>query len=701
MNICQAFLRSRTASVATVFALVLPILLGFAALVAEFGSVLVTEARNQRVADLASYAGALAYNSVSTGKDAAALAAAQRIATLNGLSSSAISVGTALSIKTAGATSVRATVQTPYTLLIARVLRSNTSVPVSTEAYTEVSGGASSCILALSGGGSGVTLSGGTSITAPTCAVNSNNKVYVPNGPTITASAVSYGTTLFDPGNGITADTKVQATTTDPLAGNAGVSTLASRVTGTVAAITRPTIPTLGSVSNAGAVILKRTDNGGVLNPAIASGTSMNLANGCTATLRAQYGNDWTINCPAGGTYNFGEINNSNYGTWTLFPNSTAGTTYNISGAVNVGSTVSWGPGTYKFGNNVQLAGTNTFSAGTYSFTSAVSIGGTATFGSGTYNFAQGLNTTGGSNVTFGSGTFYMGQGTVNCYSYKFSLCHLGTSLTFYGPSTFVFTHGLSVPAGYTLRMGYDASNAKLTGNSYKFGSSTASSSADAIYTGGGGTTLMADATDSGKVFELFGNFNAGGGSSCTVIPAAAQHDINGNFRAGGAVKLGAGVYSVNGYVGFGVNGGGGGSCDGETVSIKGIDVNFVISGAATIPNSGNSCDGKVFCSVAGYSNVVLKAPTSGAYKDLLVIGPQSSTVTAGGFFGEGSNHGVLNGVMYFPYGPLNMNGGASVADQAGGCFQLIATQITIDGGATMASACIGGSGSQSAKLVR
>ena len=85
MNIHQDFLRCRRASVATIFALVLPILLGFTALVAEYGSILVTEAYNQRVADLASYAGALAYNSVSSGKEAAAEAAADRIAVMNGI----------------------------------------------------------------------------------------------------------------------------------------------------------------------------------------------------------------------------------------------------------------------------------------------------------------------------------------------------------------------------------------------------------------------------------------------------------------------------------------------------------------------------------------------------------------------------------------------------------------------------------------
>ncbi len=251
MNIRQAFLRCRRASVATVFALLLPVLLGFAALVAEYGSILVTEANNQRVADLASYAGALAYNSVSTGKDTAALAAAQRVATMNGVPAANLTVTYPTSVKTSGAVSVRASITTPYTLLVARALNTTTSVPVTTDAFTEISGGAPSCILALSASGTGVTLSGGTALTATACAVNSNNKVEAPCGTAITAAAVTWGTTYSDctwtPN--ITATTKLQMTTTDPFIGNAGVASMFARVA-TVDAMAAPTAPTVTTGTN-------------------------------------------------------------------------------------------------------------------------------------------------------------------------------------------------------------------------------------------------------------------------------------------------------------------------------------------------------------------------------------------------------------------------------------------------------------------
>ncbi|WP_245451801.1 hypothetical protein [Mesorhizobium waimense] len=47
----------------------------------------------------------------------------------------------------------------------------------------------------------------------------------------------------------------------------------------------------------------------------------------------------------------------------------------------------------------------------------------------------------------------------------------------------------------------------------------------------------MADATSSG-VFQVVDNVNGGGGGSCFVIPATAQHDIQGNFIASGAILL-------------------------------------------------------------------------------------------------------------------------------------------------------------------
>ncbi|MEN3973803.1 Tad domain-containing protein [Emcibacter sp. SYSU 3D8] len=651
MKLYRAYVRCRKASVATVFALVLPVLLGFTALVAEYGSVLVTEAHNQRVSDLASYAGAVAYNSVSSGKEAAATAAAQRITAMNGVPSDKVTVTFPTSVKTPGAVSVQAQVTTEYPLLIARVLNASTKVPVTTDAFTEISGGAASCILALDAGGTGVTMTGAGAINASTCAVNSNNKVAAPCGTSITAAAVSWNTSYSycTSTPNVTASTIVQSVTTDPFIGNAGVAAMYARVA-TVDGMSLPSPPNSGLSGSALTLAYAGA-------PWPESTYTATVGGGCTATS-PNYSGNWTITCPSGG-------------------------------------------GTYTFGNFNMSSKTLDFAVGgdpnnTYNFVGTASFSGIVNMGPGKYNFEKGLTGTGGSTVVFDSGTFKMGRNTSNCNgSGQYSICATGTTMTFRGPSTFELGSGISVPGGYTLRLGYDAANANLTGNSYSLG---ASSTGHAINVGGGGKLYMADATDSGKVFQANGNFNGGGGGSCTLLPAAGHHDIDGYMLMTGAVVLGSGVYTIDGYMALGASGGGGGTCNGETISVKGVDVNIMISGSST-PGSGN-CSGKAFCVGAGYSDIILRAPTTGALANLAIIGPQNSSYTGGGLFSEGAMGGQVSGAFYFPYGPMTMTGGAGVAD-AGACLQVVATNVSITAGTTLASSCVGGSGTVTAKLVR
>ena len=124
-----------------------------------------------------------------------------------------------------------------------------------------------------------------------------------------------------------------------------------------------------------------------------------------------------------------------------------------------------------------------------------------------------------------------------------YSVCILGGStLTIGGPSTFNIAAGVYNAGTLTLGSG--------STNSFDIG---ASSNGDAIYTGGGETTVLADATGASDVFELIGNIVTGGGSSLT-LGKAAQHDINGSLNATGGVNLGSGVYVVSGYVALGAS---------------------------------------------------------------------------------------------------------------------------------------------------
>jgi Flp pilus assembly protein TadG len=625
----RAFWRSRKASVAMVFALTLPVILGIAALVAEYGNALVTEANNQRVADMAAYAGALAYS--KTNSTDSMVSAGTKVASLNGIASTDIQLALVTSPKTPTSQAVQATVTTGYTLLLSRVISTATNLPVSATAYTEF-GGAASCILALDGSLTGVTLSGGTRITASSCAVNSNASVTVPCGTYITASVISYNTTLTQGCSGISGSI-VKNTTADPFAGNAGVATATGRIA-TVLAQTAPAAPTV----TGGVDVDFNYKKDATELPA------NSIPAGCTATTSSSYSAKWTITCTNGGNYTFAAI--TTYATFDFNTTGDGTSTYNFSGMVN-------------------LSGTNNF-------------------GPGTYNFAKGVTTGGGSTTTFAAGTYNMGQSTANCSSGRYSICNTST-LTFNGPSTFALSSGLRNTGGSTLTLGSG------TTNSFRIG---ASSNGDAMTMDGGAKTTLADAT----LFQLNGHLNGGGGGSCTTISAASQHDIEGNFNVTGGIILGSGVYTVDGFMSVGASGGGNVTCGGVSVGVLAQNVTFVISGKV-LPSSGN-CSGLAFCVGAGYSSYILTAPTTGTLANLALIGPQSSSNTAGATFSQGATGAQITGAFYFPYGPLSMSGGAGLSG-GGGCLQLVASQITLTGGTTLASACVSGSGAGKVTLVQ
>src|SRR5262245_12130396 len=93
------FWRNQNGNISIIGALSLPILIGVVALVAEFGHGLLTRAENQRVADAAAYAAAVAYT--STTSTSTMTSVANRVAALNGISSTAVTASLVTSPKTA------------------------------------------------------------------------------------------------------------------------------------------------------------------------------------------------------------------------------------------------------------------------------------------------------------------------------------------------------------------------------------------------------------------------------------------------------------------------------------------------------------------------------------------------------------------------------------------------------------------------
>ena len=140
--------------------------------------------------------------------------------------------------------------------------------------------------MALNQSGGGVTLSGGTSVSAAQCAVTSNTSVSVPCGTYITTKQVMYDTTITQGCNGIQPPTGgtlsiSKGISTDPLAGTSGVTAATGRIS-TVAALTSPSGPTNSSGTPVS------------FGYSQTSTQSQLTADGCSGSFS---GNTWTVTC--------------------------------------------------------------------------------------------------------------------------------------------------------------------------------------------------------------------------------------------------------------------------------------------------------------------------------------------------------------------------------------------------------------------
>jgi hypothetical protein len=145
-------------------------------------------------------------------------------------------------------------------------------------------------------------------------------------------------------------------------------------------------------------------------------------------------------------------------------------------------------------------------------------------------------------------------------------------------------------------------------------------------------------------------------------LSAAPAHDLNGTFSLAGTATLGAGTYTIAGNVTFGGGGGGG--------SVTGSGVSVIESGTFSV--------------AAGYNNVTLTGPTSGALNAVVV----ASNGVGGASFSEGASGNSLSGAFYFPSGPITLSGAGNVGSGAGQCLELIGTTIALSGGSALASMC-------------
>ena len=579
-------------------------------------------------------------------------------------------------------------------LLLSSVFYGPSQLPVPVRATAEITANGAvppSCITAIDGSSSGITVTGGANIRANTCGVASNANITVSNcGAYVQSNGITYANNLVVPTNcgganqqplrkaDGTAQTAVKAPVSDPYANSSIVAAATARLV-QVSRQSRPAAPTINVTSGGNLVTFK----GGYNASDVTDVDNQARSNGCRAFWSS---GAWDYECPSGSntTMKLGDI----CGGCSLQLNTSASTAtvLNINSSVNAAALFTFGNGTFNInGNYTGGYGGTVVNATAFNITGFLNVGnsGTATFASGTYNIGQGLYLNGSAATNFGSGTFTIGTGSVVCSSGYYSICALSSgTTTFAGPAYFYLAGGIRTGGGATLTMGAGSNNSFVIG---------ASSDGYAFQGDGGSKTIMADAASGGNVYQFGGNIQTAGGS-CLIIGAAPQHDINGSLSGAGALKLGAGVYTITGALSLGGNGGGNVSCGGSSIGLYADNVTFVIGAASgTTPTSGD-CAGLAFCVSAGYSSVVINGPTTGALAGFAVIGPQSTSNTAGGLFTSGASNTTVTGVFYMPNGSLTFSGGASLGD-GGGCLELVGKSITVNAGALLGSSCVSSNG--------
>ncbi|MGH6889354.1 MAG: hypothetical protein ACREHF_09180 [Rhizomicrobium sp.] len=604
-------------------------LVGVGGLAVDYGNGLYNRLADQRVADVAAAAGARVYD--ETESNSAVSTAVTNVGALNGVASAAISETIVNSPTGDGNKAIKVIVTSHAPLTLSRLLRptATNSLAVQAVSWAEMKPGGSGCVIALSSSGTGVTATGGTQLTASSCAVASNQTITCSGGGSITTNTVYYYTAApscsnLENKNGGTPN-ELQAYTADPLAGSPEVLAQTGRLS-TVETLTSPAGPAVNSGTS---LAFSSKANGTITSALSAQGCSGGFSSGA-----------WTVTCPSGANVSFGTIS--------------------VSGSVTV---------------NFNVGGS---SSNTYNFVQVATGAGTLNFGPGTFNVAQGILTTNGSAVTtFGAGTFNVGvpPSSTSCNSSKYySICNTGPTMTFAGPSTFVLAGGIYAKGSTQVTLGGSG-----TTNSFDIGKAYDGNS---VYMAGGSTVWLGDATGTGDIFQAAGNFNDPAGGACLKVGAATYHDINGYFLTAGGNSLGAGIYTVADYVSLGGSNGGNVTCWGSSLGMNAINTTFVIGG--------NSLDGSghAFYIGAGYSSVNITGPTSGNTQGLAVIGPTSSTNTGTAVLTEGATTTNVAGAFYFPYGPISLSGAAALGDLGGECLEVIGKQVSLSGGSAMASTC-------------
>jgi hypothetical protein len=468
--------------------------------------------------------------------------------------------------------------------------------------------------------------SSGTGVTVTSAAGITADNCTVASNAAVTASSASTITTKnLDYGTTYSA---TSASSINPPAGTASVTYSKTTTTDPLASNSEVTGAT-ARLSSVTSIVLPTGPSGGTPVTFSASTMTGSLPSGCTETSS---GSNFTVNCTGSGPYQFGAL--SVLSTASLTLNTSAGTTYEFSGGITIDSSAS---------------------------------------------------------ATFGAGTYLIGAGTSTAISdcgAAYSICNNSSAtLTFNGPDTFTLAGGIYNGSASTLAMGSGTS----TANSYDIGA-TASNSIDNVsatpMTLGNATSGSTQTCGSStSTFCLAGSIT-NGSSAILTLPAAAEHDIDGNLygASSSTTNLGAGVYTVAGYVEV---------LSSTTVNASGVTL--VIGGANTSSEAA-PCTGIALC-VDSASGLTLTAPTSGATEDLAVIGPTSSSNTSGALISAAGSSSV-SGAFYFPNGTVSVSSASGLGGGSSQCLELIGSAVTVSSASAVGTTCTGLGGSSSGATV-
>ncbi len=504
MRIFRRLLVAERGTILVMAAFALTAVMGMSGLAVEVGNGYATKIRNQRVADMAALGAAQAYQASQSASTATKVA--KDIVAASGLPASAATVTAPVTVN--GVNAIQVTVTTAVPVRLAQVVMNNTSYNVTnTAAASLTSTTAPNCFATLSSGGTyGITLTGGTSLTASGCGVATNSGVSLTSGTHITAKQVVAGKTVSDPGSGIS---------TSPTTNNI------KQNKGTTATDTVGTDPR---------VVAGFAKIGTAVSPTAPTGTTQawNFDWNHTGAVAGWWNSATSTYTVPAGTYNISSMSVAG-GIKVVVQD---GAVMRMSGGISeAGTSVTMGAVTLDVGGQINVTGGSTMTIASGNVTignngsgNAINVDGGCTFtmGNGTFGANGGITTGGGSSITFGATTAHYINGSLA----------LSGNATF-GAGAYFINGGFSNGTGGT--MSGTGVTFFMSGALSAAGGATMNLSSPTADTTGGAVTDLLFATKSTAATSL------GGGATATYAGMIYAPNSDVTMSGGASAAAGSG----------------------------------------------------------------------------------------------------------------------------------------------------------------